>query len=101
MLREVWLALEVWELPEETTPDLWPRIESEVHRLEGRLDMSEYSRRTNGAFGELWSNLDAWELGEEKRDLWPRIEMAARKEPRTRVGWFRRFIARLTGKRTS
>ena len=93
-LREVWLVLGEWELSE-TDRDMWPRIEAEVHRVEGRLDIGEYGRRTNGALGEVWGQLDAWQEPQEKRDLWPRIEQAARNETGPPGGRFRRWVRRL------
>ena len=92
-IQNVWLALGAWELPEQQR-DLWPRIEAQVHRLEGRLDMSEYNRRTHTP-GEVWGALDRWELSAEERDLWPRIEQAAREGSAPRRGRLSRWLRRV------
>jgi hypothetical protein len=95
-LREVWVALDEWKLPEREV-DLWPRIEAMVHRLEGRMDAGEYARRSNGALKQLWGVLDEWRVPDREADLWPRIAEAVNQEPRPQVprsgGRLRRILA--------
>jgi len=83
-LREVWSILGEWDVPARRT-DLWPRVETAVGRLEGRIDMSEFTRRRGDALHEVWSALETWELPERRRDLWPEVEEAVRREGRPQV----------------